>query len=236
MKSSLLKLKLYFKVTYIILFVNLILYLATEFAGGSQNSLVLLRFGANNSTLVFHGELWRLVSSAFLHIGPLHLIVNSYTLFQLGNFVEDFFGKTKFVATYVISAITAGFASIVFNPGSISAGASGALFGITGLILGNSLAKKAYVYELPINETHLIPFVIINLIYGFVNPIIDNFAHIGGLLGGIALGFIFDPSLSFDPSKIKYLAPRVLGFSAIVILFISIFFWALSILGINILL
>lgn len=232
MKDFLLSLKVNMKVTYIILITNLVIWLATEIAGGSTNGLVLLRFGALHKDLVFHGEVWRMVSSAFLHIGILHLIVNSYTLYQLGDFIEDFFGRKKFIATYVLTAISASVLSILFSD-AISAGASGALFGLTGLLLGNAWAKKTYSTDLPIDERQLIPFVLYNLWFGMVSPGIDNWAHIGGLIGGIVLGFIFDPALSFDPSRIKQVLPNILGKLSILILTLTIVFWLLSIWGVN---
>lgn len=232
MRDLLFNLKLQTKVTYVILIVNAVLWLAMEIAGGSRNTIVLLRFGAVNREFVLSGEIWRLVSSAFLHIDIFHLAINSYTLYQLGTFVESFFGQTKLIATYVITAITAGLCSILFN-NVISAGASGALFGLVGLLLGNAWAKKTYTVDLPIDERQLIPFVIFNLYFGMVASGIDNWAHIGGLVGGIALGYIFDPSVSFDPSPIKRTIPSIIGRLSLIILAITAIFMLLSIWGIN---
>ena len=232
MQDIILKARVNTKVTSIILGSNVVIWLATEIAGGSTDGLVLLRFGALLKELVLHGEIWRMVSCAFLHIGLIHLFVNSYTLYQLGTFIEDFFGQSKLIATYVLTAITSSLLSLTFS-GGISAGASGALFGLTGLLLGNAWAKKVYTFDLPIDERQLIPFVLFNLWFGAVTPGIDNWAHIGGLLGGIVLGFIFDPALSFDPSKIKRILPEILGKLSVIILAISGVFWVLSIWGIS---
>jgi rhomboid protease GluP len=235
MQNFILKTKVNTKVTYIILASNVAIWLATEIAGGSTNGLILLRFGALQRDLVLSGEVWRMVSSAFLHIGLLHLLINSYTLYQLGTFIEDFFGHKKLIATYVLTAISASVLSITFSTG-ISAGASGALFGLTGLLLGNAWAKKVYTFDLPIDERQLIPFVLFNLWFGAITPGIDNWAHIGGLLGGIGLGYIFDPALSFDPSKLKRILPEILASLSIIILAITGIFWVLSIWGINLIL
>ncbi|MBU0975551.1 MAG: rhomboid family intramembrane serine protease [Patescibacteria group bacterium] len=236
MQDILAKLKIETKITYIILGTNVLIWAAMEISGGSTNTAVLVEYGALNRYLVLGGEVWRIVSSAFLHIGIFHLLINSYTLYQLGNFVEDFFGRTKLIATYVITAITAGLLSLVLSsPFSVSAGASGALFGLVGLILGNAWAKKTYVFDLPIDERQLLPFVAYNLVFGFIAPGIDNWAHIGGLVGGILLGFVFDPALSFDPSPIKKILPKILGVASILILALTAVFWFLSIWGINVL-
>lgn len=236
MKDLLLSIKLNAKVTYIILSVNVVIWLASEIIAlfGPDYSSVLIYFGALEKDRVLKGEIWRMVTSAFLHIGILHLLVNSYTLYQLGNFIEDFFGQRKLIATYVLTAIAGNILSLIFNSGAISAGASGALFGLTGLLLGNAWAKKDYTFDLPIDERQLIPFVLFNLWFGYAMPGIDNWAHIGGLLGGIALGFIFDPSMSFDPSNLKSIAPKILGSLSIITLAISGVFWILSIFGISV--
>lgn len=233
MKRIILQIRTNFQVTYVILAVNMLIWIIMELVGGSTNGIVLLRFGALYKNYVFSGEIWRMVSCAFLHIGILHLIVNSYTLLQLGNFVEKFFGPKKLIATYVLTAITSSLLSLAFSD-SISAGASGALFGLTGLLLGNAWAKKAYTFELPIDEYQLIPFVIFNLYIGFMIPQIDNWAHIGGLIGGIVLGYILDPALSFDPSSFKRIAPEVLGKLSLLVLIVSAIFWIANILSINI--
>jgi rhomboid protease GluP len=225
-------LKAELKITYVIIFINIILWLVTELAGGSASQAVLVKFGALYEPAVLDGEIWRMVSAAFLHIGIIHLAINMYTLYQLGNFVESFFGRGKFIATYVLTAIVASTVSLIFS-GGISAGASGALFGLTGLLLGNAWAKKTYSFDLPIDEKQLIPFVAYNLIYGFIIPGIDNFAHIGGLLGGLALGFVFDPKNSFDPSRWKQIVPKVLAWISVIILAVSAVFWSLSILNIT---
>ncbi|MDD3648162.1 MAG: rhomboid family intramembrane serine protease [Candidatus Dojkabacteria bacterium] len=236
MQDILLRLKIETKITYIILGVNVLIWMAMEIAGGSTNTAVLIGFGALNKGYVYAGEVWRIVSSAFLHIGIFHLLVNSYTLYQLGTFVEDFFGRTKLIATYILTAISAGILSLILSsPFNVSAGASGALFGLVGLILGNAWAKKTYVFDLPIDERQLLPFVAYNLVFGFIAPGIDNWAHIGGLVGGILLGFVFDPALSFDPSSVKRILPKVLGILSVAILAITAVFWFLSIWGVNVL-
>ena len=220
------------KFTYIILAINVIIWFTMELAGGSTNSDVLIQYGALYRPYVLAGEVWRMVSSAFLHIGIFHLLINSYTLLQLGTFIEDFFGQTKLIATYALTAISASLLSIVLTTG-ISAGASGALFGLVGLLLGNGWAKKKYSVDLPIDERQLLPFVVLNLWFGFAVPGINNWAHIGGLIGGIILGFLFDPSLSFDPSPIKRVLPNILGKVSLIILGISAILWFLSIWGLR---
>lgn len=145
--------------------------------------LNLLRFGGNSLYLVKAGEVWRLISNAFIHGGLLHLIVNMYSLAILGTQVETFIGKWKFLLIYLVSAISASLLSLALTSDSIvSVGASGALFGLMGALLYFGYHYRLYLSEAI--KTQLIPIIILNLIIGFMVPFIDNAAHIGGLIGG----------------------------------------------------
>ncbi|MDE6284714.1 MAG: rhomboid family intramembrane serine protease, partial [Bacilli bacterium] len=149
---------------------------------GSQNSLTLLQFGANYSSLIQQGQVWRLLTSAFLHIGIIHLLVNMYSLYIIGSQVETFMGKWKYLAIYLISAISGNLLSVACNTDVLSAGASGAIFGLMG-----SLLYFGYHYRLYLNDAlrrQIIPILLLNLLIGFTFPGIDNAAHIGGLIGG----------------------------------------------------
>lgn len=144
---------------------------------------VLAKFGANNILLVKNGEIYRLLTCAFLHVGLIHLVVNMYSLKVIGPSVEGLIGKGKFVFIYLISAISASLMSLVFVDSNIvSVGASGAIFGLMGALL-----YFGYHYRLYLNDaikTQIIPVILFNLIIGFMMPGIDNGAHIGGLIGG----------------------------------------------------
>lgn len=144
---------------------------------------VLAKFGANNILLVKNGEIYRLLTCAFLHVGLIHLVVNMYSLRVIGSSVEGLIGKGKFVFIYLISAISASLMSLVFVDSNIvSVGASGAIFGLMGALL-----YFGYHYRLYLNDaikTQIIPVILFNLIIGFMMPGIDNGAHIGGLIGG----------------------------------------------------
>ena len=148
---------------------------------GSEDTITLLMFGANFRPLVQAGEVWRLATSMFLHIGIIHLLVNMYSLLIIGRQLESFLGKWKFLIVYLGSGILGSLLSVVIHS-SISAGASGAIFGLLG-----SLLYFGYHYRLYLGtvlKTQVIPIIIINLLIGFMVPGIDNFAHIGGLVGG----------------------------------------------------
>lgn len=174
------------KITMLIITVNIIIFMMMYFFGnGSEDPITLLQFGANNRTLVveFH-QIYRLLTSAFLHIGIWHLIVNMYSLFVIGSQVENFFGKTKYLIIYLGSAITGSLLSICFSKYT-SAGASGAIFGLLGALLYFGYHYRLYLGNAM--KSQIIPVIILNLVFGFMMPGIDNAAHIGGLIGGFFL-------------------------------------------------
>ena len=136
---------------------------------------------ANNASLFKLGDFYRILSCIFVHGSILHLLCNMYSLYVLGTQVENFMGKTKFILIYLLSGIVGSSMSMALNPG-FSVGASGAIFGLMG-----SLFYFGYHYRLYLNsvvKNQLIPLIIINLLIGFATPGIDNWAHIGGLIGG----------------------------------------------------
>ena len=154
------------------------------------NATSLAIFGGNNLLLVQNGEVWRLLTSAFLHVGLIHLVVNMYSLAIIGTQVETFIGKWKFLFIYFISAIGGNLLSLVFSQANVvSVGASGALFGLMGALLYFGYHYRLYLSEAIRNQ--IIPIILINLLIGFIVPGIDNVAHIGGLIGGYLASMAF---------------------------------------------
>jgi rhomboid protease GluP len=151
---------------------------------GSTDTNTLLSFGANYGPLVKTGEVYRLLTSAFLHIGLVHLLFNMYALYVVGSQLENFLGKWKVLIVYLVSAITGGMLSIVFST-SISAGASGAIFGLLGSLLYFGYHYRVYLGNVLIKQ--IIPLIILNIAMGFLLPGVDNAAHIGGLVGGLLI-------------------------------------------------
>ena len=175
-------------VTPIIIALCVLMFIATYIWGrGSEDSITLLLFGANYRPLVQIGQVWRLATSIFLHAGIVHLFVNMYSLYILGKQMEGFLGRFKFLIVYLGSGILGSLLSVVVHS-SVSVGASGAIFGLLG-----SLLYFGYHYRLYLGtvlKTQVIPIIIINLLIGFLVPGIDNFAHIGGLVGGYLLTMV----------------------------------------------
>ena len=168
-------------VTYFIMAINIIVFILMTMSGGTENLDVLTKFGAKVNSKIIQGEYWRLLTCAFIHIGIPHIVFNMYGLFNLGTIVEKIFGSKKYIFIYLCSALLGSIGSFIFSP-AISAGASGAIFGLFGalLYLGQK-NPKMFTTSFGINVLIVIGF---NLIYGFSNSGIDNFAHIGGLIGG----------------------------------------------------
>lgn len=153
------------------------------FGNGSTDSYTLIKFGANIDTYTKAGDYYRLITCMFLHIGLFHLICNMYSLYIIGNSVENFFGKWKYLIIYFISGISGSILSLAFSHNTILAGASGAIFGLLGALLYFGYYYRAYLGSAGKNA--IIQVILINLLIGFMVPGISNAAHIGGLVGGI---------------------------------------------------
>ncbi len=152
-----------------------------------------IRLGANNGAATTDGEWWRLLTSAFMHFGLLHLALNMWALVNVGGLLERLLGRSVFLFLYLACGIGGSLASIGWHGDKMwSAGASGAVFGICGGLLGYSLRLRQVMPRAvwkPL-QTSALTFAGYNLLYGLANPGIDNAAHIGGLLTGVTLGWL----------------------------------------------
>jgi rhomboid protease GluP len=166
--------------------INVIVFALAEHAGDTTSNETLVRFGAVWRSRVWEGEYWRLATSMFLHIGPIHLLCNTYFGFPLSARVESAIGAPRFLVLYLLSGI-AGSAVSVIGHDVISAGASGALFGLIGWGLMTLRLRigslRAMWSDLAIRN-HLLwigGWFVLGVFAGF-----DNFAHAGGLAFGVA--------------------------------------------------
>ena len=177
--------------TMALLAANAAWWIVAELVGSTRDPLSLLDFGANYGPLVADGEYWRLLSSVFLHIGILHLALNSLGLLIYGMLLERAFGSLRFTFIYLASGLAGSTASFVANPLAISAGASGAIFGLLGALAACFLTGRGSLGRGSRRDAAGIGVLVaINLAWGFMMPGIDNWAHIGGLVMGFALGGI----------------------------------------------
>lgn len=174
--------------TYIFIIINAIIFLLMTFNGGSNDTGVLLEFGAKESYLIMSGEYWRLITPIFLHIGFLHFALNNVALFYLGKLAESIFGSVRFFFIYMVSGIIGNIASFILLPESVSAGASGAIFGIFGALLYFGLMYQELFFRTIGRD--IIVIIVINIAFGLMMPDIDNTAHLGGLIGGFIVAAI----------------------------------------------
>lgn len=185
-------------VTYIIMAICIILFILMELSGGSTNSQTLLKYGANLDVLVKNGEYYRLFTCIFLHIGIMHLLCNMYSLYIIGREVENLFGKIKYIIIFILSGIFGSIMSLAFTHNTISAGASGAIFGLLGALLYFGMHYRTYLGEAI--KRSIIPIIVVNLIIGFFAEGIDLAAYIGGLVGGVLVAMMVGVP---DKSKAK---------------------------------
>jgi rhomboid protease GluP len=144
----------------------------------------LLLFGAKFNRFIAAGQWWRLVTAGFLHGGILHIAFNGYGLFQLGPLVETYYGSSRLVVIYFASTVGGFYASAVWRD-SLSVGASAGLFGLLGAMLALTLRHEGRMAEYM--RSSFMTVIGINLVFGLINPVIDNAAHIGGLAAGFVV-------------------------------------------------
>jgi rhomboid protease GluP len=181
-------------VTYILLAAIAIYFGLETLLGGSTAIRTLVQLGAQVNVLVAAGQYWRLVTAMFLHIGVMHLAFNVYALFILGRDIEGFYGHLRFAAIYFVSGLAGNVAYYAIGPNGVSAGASGAIFGLIGAEIAFLVSNRALFGSFRKQRLLNLAFlVVINLAFGFMGQGINNLAHIGGLVAGLALGFALTP-------------------------------------------
>ena len=188
-------------VTSIVLDLNIIVFVAMILSGVdviSPKGLELLEWGGNRRYETTGGQWWRLLTSMFLHGGVMHLIMNIGGLVIAAIFVEPIFKRSNYLILYLASGLCGSLASVWWYTNTISVGASGAIFGLYGAILGLTITKA-----IPKNIRKVFLriagiFIVINLLWGLAVEGIDNAAHLGGLLSGAIIAVIL-----FKPDDVK---------------------------------
>ncbi len=183
-------------ITYSLITINIMIYVF-GILSGTQNS-IMNQF-CIYAPFIRAGEYYRLFTGIFLHGNLLHLLFNCYALYIIGTQLESFLGKIKFFIIYFFSGLSGALFSMIFGGNIASIGASGAIFGLMGSLVYFGYHYRVYLGN--IIKSQIIPLIIFNLLLGFMMTGIDNFAHIGGLIGGglitIALG-VKDKSTTFE--------------------------------------
>lgn len=160
----------------------------------SEDANVLIAFGAKYNPAIVGGQYWRLITPIFLHANILHISLNMLNFILLGLITERIFGHLRFGLIYLLTGTISILASFIFAPQEVSVGASGAIFGLVGAYSAFILVhRQAFRYNGILALAWLILVIGINLGLGFVIPNVDNYAHVGGLLSGCLLGWLFTP-------------------------------------------
>ena len=180
----------------------------------------LIQWGANYGPRTTQGEWWRMFTCMFLHIGVLHLLFNMIALWNVGGFMEQVLGHTGFLVLYLLAGLLGSMASVAWNPFVVSAGASGAIFGLYGgllafLVRHRDRQQHAFLAAL---RTNTLAFLGYNVVFGFIIPGIDMAAHLGGLAGGFMCGFVLMPSFTLASQFRPWLRNVLVGVVGLVVI------------------
>lgn len=191
--------------TAVLLILNLLVFLAVEFTGGSEKIDYMLKFGAAYTPLILEdGEWYRIITSMFLHFGIAHLLNNMLMLFVLGGRLERTVGKIRFMLIYFLGGIAGNLLSLALDlktlDFAVSAGASGAVFAVMGAMIYVVLRKRGRVEDITTRQMFIM--AALSLYFGFTSSGVDNAAHIGGLISGFLLAVLL-----YHPRKIRTSVP-----------------------------
>lgn len=223
-------------VTVTVLAINILVFSALLIAGATKSGSIshvfsnvdpelILDFGGNFPPLTANGQPWRLLSCIFLHWTLIHLMFNMWILNDMGRLVERIFGSVPYLFVYLFSGICGSLATVYWSAYSrpiISAGASGAVFGLFGLMLG-MLRRRGSGFPAELLQAHrasCLSFIVFNLLFGMTMPNVDMAAHVGGLVGGFLCGLIARPILPPNPipplsARLRFLIPLCVILTAV---------------------
>ncbi|MDD2203137.1 MAG: rhomboid family intramembrane serine protease [Bacilli bacterium] len=174
--------------------------------------------------LVRSGQIYRLLTAVFVHASVLHILLNMYALYIIGPQLESFYGSGKFLIIYLFSALMGSLLSMSFLGNGWSVGASGAIFGLFGSLLYFGYHYRVYLGDAL--KSQIIPIILLNLFLGFAISGIDQFAHLGGLIGGVIISVAV--GLKYKTSKSEQINGIVLSLMALVFLIYIAFIYTAS--------
>lgn len=189
-------------ITPLLILLNVLVYVLMTVSGVhffQPETGDILRWGGNFRPSTLGGEWWRLITSCFVHIGILHLVLNMYALLFIGAMLEPLLGKWRYLMVYLVCGLGGSLASLWWNEAVVSAGASGAIFGLYGLFLALLSTSLVAMEQRKEMLGSIGVFVVFNLFMGMKEGI-DNAGHIGGLASGLAGGYLLYPVLK-EPAK-----------------------------------
>ena len=188
-------------VTVFLILVNVLVFLAVEMTGSSENAMHMLDWGAAYTPyIVEKGEYYRLFTCMFLHFGMEHLANNMLVLFVLGSRIERVVGKIRFLLIYFVGGIIGNVVSLWLEMKSgdfaVSAGASGAIFAVMGAMIYVVIRNRGWLGDLSARQ--VLVMAAFSLYFGFTSSGVDNGAHVGGLIAGLVLGILL-----YHPGRIR---------------------------------
>src|SRR4051794_7519030 len=197
------------RVTVAIIIACALVFLATNgFSGGSG---ALWRDLLLDGPDVHDGDYWRLITSGFLHAGPIHILFNMYLLWILGNMLEPALGSRRFGALYLTALLAGACGALVVDPNSATVGASGAVFGLMGAAAVELRSRGINPFKTDIGL-----LIVVNLILSFAISHISVGGHIGGLIGGVLVAVAYDVADRRRVPALAYLACLVISAVAVI--------------------
>lgn len=214
---------------YVLLAINVVYFALLYFVAPNlkYNSDYVL-IGALSTDSVFPAYPWLLITANFIHLNFFHFLFNVLSFYSLGRIVLNFYPKKSILIVYIFaglfgSLLTVAAATIFDNP-MVSIGASGSIFGLAGFLVGGTLKKQRYGFGLPLRIPDLIFPIAAIFLVGFLPGVgVNNWAHLGGFLGGIALGFILKNELGEIKTKNYLRFENIAYYISLLILILSFF-------------
>ena len=208
--------------TYALLAINIVVFAAMVASGISAfdpTTEQVLHWGADFGPSTLGGQYWRLITSMFLHFGIIHLFGNMWCLWSLGRLAEKFVGSIALVAIYLLTGFGSSLLSLSWEPMRVSAGASGAIFGIAGVLIPVLYFGKLNLVREDVRRLlgYVVRFSLLNLLFG-LKAHVDNMAHLGGLVSGLLIGFFLARTFNSPAGEQGAQRRTILAVSAVVLL------------------
>lgn len=220
--------KLQYNYLTLLLALNIVIFILAlvfdNIVGFDGSSFYL--FGGQITSQIRAGDWWLLVTPNFFHIDILHFVFNLISLYRIGQIAMYYYSGRKVFLTYIFGGVAGVWLSYVVSSlagtNVFSLGASASIFALIGLLLGGTFRKNRFGQELPFSATDIAPFIIISLLFGVMPGLnINNWAHLGGLIGGTILGLLIPNSLNKYSSKPEKAVTESLYWGALIIFIIS---------------
>lgn len=196
-------------VTAFLILINILVFVAVELTGGTDDTLHMLQCGAAYTPAIVGGEYYRIFTSMFLHFGPEHLLNNMLVLFVLGGRLEPVVGRIRYLLIYLLGGIGGNLLCIFLELKSddlaVSAGASGAVFAVMGAMIYAVIRGRGHLEDLSARQ--ILIMAAFSLYFGFTSEGVDNAAHVGGLLSGFLLAVILYHPTRYQLRKRRKMDP-----------------------------